>query len=412
MAAGVGSCERSDCTAAAQRRRVAERGVADPWLAGRSRSIAPVTTPVLELFLDLCAIPSPSGEERAVADRVVRELDALGVTWEEDGCAAEIGAGAGNIHCRVPGAGASGTPLFFCAHFDTVPLVGPLDPVVEEGIVRNAADAILGADNKAALAVMIEASRRVLDERLPHAGIELLFTPKEEVGLVGAAAFDVERLEARVGFVYDQAAPIGEVVVGSPSAQELRLTFVGRAAHAGMYPEDGRSAIVAAARAIADMPSGRLDELTTVNVGVIRGGTARNVVPERCTLDAEVRSHDHERVGEVVQQLVDAAAFAASVSDCTLETSIEPKYRGYRLRDDGPAVTLAREGLSRAGYEPWLRLSGGAADANVFNARGLECANLANGMTDIHTPDETIAVDDLDRMVDVTLGLVEAAREL
>ena len=239
---------------------------------------------VLELFLDLCAIPSPSGEERAVADRVVGELDAIGLRWDEDDCGPGIGATAGNVLCRIPGE-YGGVPVFFCAHFDTVPLGDALEPVVEDGVVRNTADAILGADDKSALAVMIEAARRIVEEKRPHAGVELLFTPKEEVGLVGAAAFDLTRLEARLGYVYDQAAPIGDVVTGSPSAQELRLTFVGRAAHAGMYPEEGRSAIVAAARAIADMPHGRLDESTTVNVGVIGGGTARNVVPERCTLE-------------------------------------------------------------------------------------------------------------------------------
>ena len=371
-----------------------------------------LTSPLLDLFLELCAIPSPSGEERAVVDRVTRELDALGLRWDEDDVGPMIGSTAGNVLCSLPGRVDGGAPIFLCAHFDTVPLAGALEPVVgEDGFVRNAGGAILGADNKAAIAVMIEAARRIVRERRAHAGVELLFTPMEEIGLVGASAFDVERLEARLGYVYDQAAPIGDVITGSPSAQELVLTFVGRAAHAGMYPEEGRSAIVAAARAIADMPHGRIDELTTANVGVIRGGTARNVVPERCTIQAEVRSHDHSRVSEVVQQLVDTAAFAASMTECTLETSIEPKYRGYRFRDDDLPVRIAADALSRAGYRPSLGLSGGAADANVFNARGLECVNLANGMTDIHTPDEHIAVDDLERMVEVTLALVDVARE-
>jgi tripeptide aminopeptidase len=374
--------------------------------------MAAVETPsrLLELFVELCALPSPSGQERAVADRVTRELDAIGLAWDEDDSGPAIGSDTGNVLCRLPGRGSDGVPIFLCAHFDTVPLTGPLEPVVADGVVRNAGGTILGADNKSALVVMLEAARRIVDEGRPHAGVELLFTPMEEIGLVGAAAFDVERLDARLGYVYDQAAPIGDVVTGSPSAQELALTFVGRAAHAGMYPEEGRSAIVAAARAIADMPHGRIDEMTTVNVGRIRGGTARNVVPERCTVDAEVRSHDDDRVTEVVQQLVDAAAFAASTSDCSLETRIEPKYRGYRFRDDDLPVRLAVDALGRAGFEPRLGLSGGAADANVFNARGLECVNLANGMVDIHTSDERIAVDDLERMVDVTLALVDAAR--
>jgi tripeptide aminopeptidase len=371
-----------------------------------------LTSRVVDLFLDLCAIPSPPGEERAVADRVTRELGTIGLEWDEDDCGPRIGSTAGNVLCRLPRRSDEGTPIFLCAHFDTVPLAGDLTPVVgEDGIVRNAGGTILGADNKSALAVMVEAARRIIEEGRSHAGVELLFTPMEEIGLVGADAFDTGRLEARVGYVYDQAAPIGEVVTGSPTAQELELTFVGRAAHAGMYPEEGRSAIVAAARAIADMPLGRIDDRTTANVGLVRGGTARNVVAERCTLEAEVRSHDEGRVTEVVQQILDAAAFAASLSDCTLETRVEPKYRGYRFRNDDPAVRLAVEALGRAGFEARLALSGGAADANVFNARGLQCVNLANGMTDIHTPDERIAVEDLDRMVDVTLALVEVARE-
>jgi tripeptide aminopeptidase len=370
-----------------------------------------LTSRVVDLFLELCAIPSPPGQERAVADRITRELDAIGLEWDEDGCGPTIGSTAGNVLCRVPGNVDGGVPIFLCAHFDTVPLDGDLEPVLDDGIVRNAGGTILGADNKSALAVMVEAIRRIVEEERPHAGVELLFTPMEEIGLVGADAFDATRLEARVGYVYDQAAPIGDVVVGSPTAQELELTFVGRAAHAGMYPEDGRSAVLAAARAIVDMPLGRIDEVTSANVGLVRGGTARNVVPERCTLEAEVRSHHDARVGEVVQQIVDAAAFAASVSECSLETRVEPKYRGYRFREDDLAVRLAVRALGQAGYTARLGLSGGAADANVFNARGLQCVNLANGMTDIHTPDERIAIEDLERMVDVTLALVEAARE-
>ena len=371
-----------------------------------------LTSRLVELFLELCAIPSPPGHERAVADRVTRELDAIGLPWEEDDSGPVIGSTAGNVVCRLPGRSEGGTPIFLCAHFDTVPLDGNLEPVVgEDGVVRNAGGTILGADNKSAVAVMIEASRRIVTDGRAHSGVELLFTPMEEIGLVGATAFDVERLEAQVGYVYDQASPIGEVILGAPSAQELAFRFHGRPAHAGMYPEEGRSAIIAAARAVVDMPHGRIDELTSANVGLARGGTARNIVPEWCELEAEVRSHDFDRVGEVVQQLVDAASFAAAVSDCTLETRIEPKYRGYRHRSDDAAVRIACDALGRTGFEPRLGLSGGAADANVFTTRGLPCVNLSNGMTDIHTPDERIAVDDLERMVDVTLALVDVARD-
>jgi tripeptide aminopeptidase len=366
---------------------------------------------VLSLFLELTSLASPPGDERAVADRVAAELRSLGLEVEEDDAGPRIGSNAGNLLCRLPGRAEGGTPLFLCAHLDTVPPQGPLEPVVEDGVVRNAAGTILGADNKSAVVAMLEAARRVVEEGRRHAGIELVFTPKEEIGLLGAMELDLERLEARIGYVYDQAASIGEVILGAPSAQELQLRFHGRPAHAGMYPEEGRSAILAASRAIVDMPLGRIDELTSANVGLVRGGTARNIVPEWCELEAEVRSHDFDRVGEVVRQIVDAAAFAAAVSDCTLETRIEQKYRGYRHRSDDLTVRLACEALTRTGFEPRLTLSGGAADANVFTARGLPCVNLANGMVDIHTPDERISVEDLERMVDVTLALVDAAAE-
>jgi tripeptide aminopeptidase len=275
---------------------------------------------LLDLFLGLCAVASPPGEERPVADRVAAYVRGLGLDVAEDDAGTRIGSTAGNLYARLAPT-APGTPIFLCAHLDTVPPEAAIEPVVgDDGIVRNAAGTILGADNKAAVAVMLEATRRVVEERRPHAGIELLFTPKEEVGLLGAGAFDAGRLAASVGYVYDQAAPIGEIILGAPNAHTLEARFHGRAAHAGMYPEDGRSAIVAAARAVADLRLGRVDELTTANVGTIEGGTARNIVPEWCTLRAEARSHDERALADLVREMLETISFAATVSDCTVET--------------------------------------------------------------------------------------------
>src|SRR5213593_2841241 len=176
----------------------------------------------LDLFLELAALPSPPGEERAVADRVLAYLRDLGLEVEEDGAGAAVGSTIGNLYVRIPGS-TEGEPLFFCAHLDTVPPAGPLEPVVEDGVVRNAGGTILGGDNKAAVASMLHAIRRVLAEGRPHAGIELVLTPKEEVGLKGAYAFDASRLAARTGFVYDQQGPIGEIVLGTPTARALML---------------------------------------------------------------------------------------------------------------------------------------------------------------------------------------------
>jgi len=366
---------------------------------------------LVALFTELAALPSPPGEERVVADRVTAYLRDLGLDVTEDDAGERIGSNAGNVYTRIEATAETGTPLFFCAHLDTVPPEGAIEPVVDDGVIRNAAGTILGADNKAAVAVMLEATRRLLSENRPHAGIELLFTPKEEVGLIGAAAFDHEQLSARIGYVYDQAAPIGEVILGAPYAHSMEVRFHGRAAHSGMYPEEGRSAIAAAAKAIADFKLGRIDEDSTANVGIISGGTAGNIVPEWCTFLAEARSHDPQKLADLVREMLEAATFAAGLEDCQVETEVHKSYSGYRFKRDDFVVKLARRALERTGHEPSLKLSGGAADANVFNERGLQCVNLANGMAEIHTPDEHIAVADLAAMVEVTLALVETARE-
>jgi tripeptide aminopeptidase len=367
---------------------------------------------VVELFTDLAALPSPPGEEREVADRVTLYLRELGLDVDEDDAGPKVGSTAGNLFCRVEPTHDGGVPVFFCAHLDTVPPEGPIEPVLVDGVLTNNRETILGADNKAAVAAMLDATRRVLEEGRPHAGLELVFTPKEEVGLLGAAAFDEKRLAARLGYVYDQAAPIGEVILGAPYSQAMEVRFHGRPAHSGMYPEEGRSAIQAAARAIADLRLGRVDEDTTANVGLIEGGTAGNIVPEWCTFHAEARSHDERRLADLVQEMLDAITFAAGVSECEAETTVQKSYRGYRFRRDDLAVRLAAAALERRGFAPTYALSGGAADANVFNERGLPCVNLANGMANIHTPDESIAVCDLEDMVEVTLALVDVAREL
>ena len=363
----------------------------------------------LDLFLELAALRTPPGEERAAADVVLSYLRALGLKPDEDDCGPAIGSTIGNVYARLEPT-AAGTPLFFCAHLDTVPPDGELRPVVEDGVVRNAGGTILGADDKAAVVAMLEGVRRVLVESRPHAGVELVFTPKEEVGLLGAGAFDHGRLHAQVGYVYDQAGPIGEIVLGSPWSRSMEVRFHGRASHSGMFPEEGRSAIQAAARAIADLRLGRVDDETTANVGVISGGTGGNIVPEWCTFLAEARCHDEGKLGDVVQEMLDAISFAATAVECEVETTMRKSYTGYRLKRDEEAVRLAAAALEACGREVRYGLSGGGADANVFNERGRRCVNLANAMIDIHTPDERIAVADLDAMVDVTVALIDQAR--
>jgi tripeptide aminopeptidase len=363
-----------------------------------------------QTFAELCRISSPFGHERAAADDLTARLRALGLTVEEDDSGPAAGAEAGNLLARIPGR--SERSIVLCAHIDTVEQTAPIDPVVVDGGWENANDGILGADNKAAVAVMLEVARRCTVEGSP-VGIELLFTVSEENALAGAKAFDADRLESEFGYVFDHASPIGEVVVASPTYFRLSADFHGRAAHAGIRPEDGRSAVLAAARAVAAMPHGRIDPETTTNVGSIAGGVgSTNVVAERARVLAEARSLDPERVETVVAAMIDAVHDGAADTECDVDVVCERLFAGYRQKPSSPGVTVAEAALSACGYEPRRIATGGGSDANALEAAGFHCVNLANGTERNHEPTERVAVASLEGMLDVALALLDEAAAL
>ena len=290
---------------------------------------------------------------------------------------------------------------------DTVPLTTPVKVVDRDGRLENEGEGILGADNKAAVAVIMEALRRLGSS--PPVGIEILFTTCEELSLAGAQAFDTSQLHADYGFVFDHATSIGEVIVAAPTLYRIQADLHGQAAHAGMEPEKGRNAIAAAAAALERIQTGRLDEKTTANVGRIQGGTAINVVAERCSVELETRSLDEARAAEVASQIVDAFTEAASDAECDVDTRIEEQFRGYQLPRTAPPVGLAAAALDARGIEPRFINTGGAADANVFVNRGLQVVNVANGTQYAHQPNECVTVDALETMLDVVLGIVRLA---
>ena len=360
---------------------------------------------LVELFVRLCEIESPSGDERAMADAVIAELRTAGLEPEEDRSAAETGSNAGNVLARIeppPGA----PTVLFCAHLDTVPLAGPIEVVEEEGVLSNRHAAILGADNKAAVAVFLMLAQRAAAEP-PPVGIELLFTTGEERALAGAKALERSSLRSQLGFVFDHASDIGELVVAAPTYYRLEATFIGQAAHAGIRPETGRNAIAAAALGLSRLRLGRLDDRTTANVGRIEGGSAANVVAERCDVELEARSLDDERAGEVVAAMVDTLTEAASDAECDVETRVQMMFRGYRLPRSSPPVALAQRALESLAIEPRLVPSGGGSDANVLAPAGIPCVNVGNGTERNHQPDERVSRRALETALDVALALVE-----
>jgi tripeptide aminopeptidase len=360
-------------------------------------------------FVHLCELESPSRRERGVADALVADLRGLGLEVEEDDSGAETGSAAGNLLARIPGPEVART-ILLCAHMDTVPLDAPVDVVRENDAFANRNAAILGADNKAAVATVMGVARRLVAEGSP-VGVELLFTTCEEHALAGAKAFDVGRLRAELGFVFDHASPIGEIVLASPTYYRLEARMHGAAAHAGIRPEDGRNAIAAVAKALAGMQLGRLDAETTANVGHIQGGTAANVVAERCYAVLEARCLDEARAGDVVAAMVNRLTEAATDAECDVETSVERLFRGYRHARGAPAVQIATTALQACGIEPVTIESGGGSDANAFVVAGLPVVNVANGTERPHQPDESVTVGALEQMLDVTLALVTASAE-
>ena len=341
-----------------------------------------------------------------MADTIAAELRALGLEVSEDDAAGPAEAGAGNLVARLPGQ--SDEWVMFCAHIDTVPHKGQIEVVETDGVFRSAGETILGADNKAAVAVFMELVARHASEP-PPVGIELVLTVAEEQGLRGAKAFDASVLRSEVGFVLDHASVIGEVIVTSPTQQSVRADFAGVEAHAGIRPEDGSNAIAAAAAAISRMELGRLDAETTANVGVISGGTSGNVVPGHCGIVAEARSLDSVRAAEVAGLLGDACAWGASEHGCDVDVRIEELFRGYQIPPSSPALALAEAGLRRAGFEPERTATGGGSDANALIVDGFDCVLLANGTEANHTADEAVSARNLDAMLEVCEGIVAEA---
>lgn len=358
-----------------------------------------------EDFVRLCEIESPSRSERDVADFVTAELIAAGLEVEEDDSGAATGSNTGNLLARIPAPPGASTVLL-CAHLDTVPLAGPVEVLREGGRFTNCHEAILGADNKAAVAVLLGIARRFAAGA--PVGLELLFTTCEELALLGAKELRHE-LRAEFGFAFDHATPIGELIVAAPSYYRLEARFHGAAAHAGIRPEDGRNAIAAAARAIEGMSLGRLDEGTTANVGVIEGGSAPNVVAEHCLVKLEARGLEEDAASLVVSRMVDRLTESASDGECDLEMTVEQLFRSYRMPRSAISVQVAGAALESLGMEPSFVPSGGGSDANVLIARGLEVLNVANGTERNHEPDESVTVEALERVLDIALAIIREA---
>ncbi len=364
-----------------------------------------------EIFISLASIPSPSRSERVVADCVMSYLKSTGVTVHEDGTGEAISGDCGNLWCTVPGASAEPC-LALGAHLDTVVASTVCEPALGgDGIFRCKGGGILGADDKAAVAALLHAVEllRGWDGSVPT--FELFFTVCEEQGLVGAKHLGSDMVRSPMAVVFDSTGPVGGVVTRAPSQRIIRATFRGTAAHAGVEPELGRSAISAAAKAVAAMTLGRLDVETTANIGVIRGGAATNIVPELCEIEGECRGHNEQRLAQVAGAMVDAIQEGAATVGVDVEIGLIHEFEAFALDDDASVVQLSRAALLALGLVPTLKTAGGGSDANVLNALGIPTVNLDAGMMRVHSSEEYLPLDDLEKLCAVILRMIVMAPE-
>ncbi|MGE5390606.1 MAG: M20/M25/M40 family metallo-hydrolase [Deltaproteobacteria bacterium] len=363
---------------------------------------------LLQLFIRLVETDSPSGKEGKLRDLLREEFQRLGYQAVEDGAADLLGGDTGNLLVTVPGTLDTGS-LLFVAHMDTVqPGVG-VKAKVEGDRITSAGETILGSDDKAAIAAMLEALEVLREQGLPHPPLEYLFTVSEEQGLMGSKVFDFSRVRSRLAYVLDSGGEPGCIVVQSPCQNEIEYTVYGKAAHAGISPEQGINAIQAAAGALAVMPCGRIDAQTTCNFGTIEGGVARNIVAPSCRIKGEARSLKREYLDAITDELVQIFTRTVEASGAQAEVEVKFLYPEMRLDPLEEVVELAVTAAQNIGLDPQLVSTGGGSDASMVNGAGIRCANLATGMCSVHTTDEYILIKDLIDDARLVLAIIEQA---
>ncbi|MBV9927823.1 MAG: M20/M25/M40 family metallo-hydrolase [Acidobacteria bacterium] len=369
---------------------------------------------IKNLLLELVQIDSISREERDVAQRIKQYCEELGAEVFIDDAGEKVGGNTGNVIARFPGTVTAAEPIMMSAHMDTVVPGRGVKPIIEGDIIRTDGSTVLGGDDKSGCAVIIETIRCLQEQAIPHAPIDAVFSICEEVGLLGAKHLDLSKVRARYGLVFDSDDP-GFLFTKGPSADHFEVKIYGLEAHAGVAPEEGISAIRVAAEAISAMKLFRIDEETTANIGTIRGGEATNIITNLVTITGEARSLDDAKLDAQTAHILKcfeeaAARFEVTVDGVTTKARVEHhvsrEYHAMDVSDDSRVVRLVKEAAARMGLDVKTLASGGGCDANIFNKRGIECANLGTGMRQIHTVKEWLNVKDMYASANMTLEIM------
>ncbi|HHY05371.1 MAG TPA: M20/M25/M40 family metallo-hydrolase [Clostridia bacterium] len=351
---------------------------------------------LVQEFIEMVKIDSLSKQEGKFAAYLKEKLIKLGLeVFIDEQAGQRAGSDTGNLVGRLQGKRKGVPVILFSAHMDTVPLGVGIQPQIREGAIYSSGKTILGSDDKAGIAIILEALRHIQEEKIEHGGIEVLFTIGEEAGLLGSRYLDYSLLQAEMGFVLDSDGVPGTIICQAPAHERINAVIYGKAAHAGMNPEDGVNAIQVAARAINKMNLLRIDEETTANIGVIKGGEVTNIVCERVILEGEARSLSEERLCQQIRHMVNCLQEACDQMGACLEVKTRREYPVFKLEEAEPIIKIAREAAKFLGLEVNVTSSGGGSDTNYFSAHGLKTVNLGIGMSQAHTTEEFIKIKDL-----------------
>jgi tripeptide aminopeptidase len=362
------------------------------------------------IFSELVQIDSVSKEEEKISARLAGILGSLGADVIRDGVGGMVGGNASNVVARFPG-NIVASPMLLCAHMDTVEPGRGIRPVYENGVFRSQGDTILGADDKSAIAILIEVLNVIKERNLHHGPLDVVLTVCEEIGLLGAKHLDLSLVRARFGYALDGSDTEG-IITRAPAANRLEFKIHGKDAHAGAAPEKGINAIVLAAKAISQLEIGRIDQETTCNIGMIEGGKAVNVVPSLAMVKGEVRSHDAKKLDRVTKAMV--SAFQEVVDEYSkgadnlpmLEVAVIEEFPKTHIPEDDAVVILAKKAAINLGRSMKTKISGGGSDANIFFKKGIMTGVLGTGMRDMHTVRESVTLEDMAKTAELLLEII------
>jgi tripeptide aminopeptidase len=367
---------------------------------------------ILSEFFELVKINCPSRDEREVADVLKERLTKLNLSVKEDDIGGKIGGNCGNVFAYLKGNVPGAPTVMLNAHMDCVQPCAGIEPILKNGVISSAGDTILGADNKAGVVAIMEAIRVVQELNIPHGDVQVIFTVAEDGGLDGARNMDKANLQADFGYSFDASGSPGEIITMAPGQNSILVTMYGKSAHAGVAPEEGINAIAVAGKALAELQQGRIDFETTANVGIILGGVATNIVPDRVELKCEARSRNLDKLEAQSKHMKETFERVAAANGARAEVTVEKAYNPYVLGDNDPVIKLFAEAAESIGIKANLAVTGGGSDANFFNAYGLPTAVLGIGMSKVHTADEFIKEVDLYQSAEVALAIIKSAASM